>query len=184
MGRPKGSRDKIPTSVKGPGLRASKKYTEQTCEQATKLARLGATDEQMADFFGIHVNTFNYWKTHFAGFKESLTRGKAMADAEVADSLYRRALGYSHPAIKINVDKGVVIKTEVVEHYPPDTTACIFWLKNRQPALWRDRIEHTGNNGGAIEVKEVSDLEAARRIAYLLAKAEDVIEGELTEIVH
>lgn len=64
----------------------------------------------------------------------------------VSKRLYSRALGYSHKATKIFLRAGDSEPTlvEYTEHYPPDTTACIFWLKNRQPRKWRDRqeIEH------------------------------------------
>ena len=78
----------------------------------------------------------------------------------IADSLYHRAKGYSHPAVKIlSVAQGAGQPSEVqevpyTEHYAPDTTAAIFWLKNRQPKKWRDKqeVEHTGPNGGALKI--------------------------------
>ena len=72
---------------------------------------------------------------------ESLTRSKAEADAQVEQSLYRRATGYSHKSEKIFNFQGEIIRAQTVEHYPPDTTAMIYWLKNRQPDKWRDRRE-------------------------------------------
>ena len=67
-----------------------------------------------------------------------------MSDLEVADKLYRRALGYSHEAVKIFMPAGSdePVYASYTEHYPPDTTAAIFWLKNRSRAYWRDKQDH------------------------------------------
>jgi len=122
------------------------KYKPEYPEQAAKLCRLGATDREMADFFKVNEDTFNNWKLAHPEFAESLKTAKAEADARVIESLYRRALGYSHDEVHISNYQGEITMTPIVKHYPPDTVACIFWLKNRQPADWRDRkeIEHSG----------------------------------------
>lgn len=118
------------------------KYKPELPEQAAKLCRLGATDRELAEFFGVSESTLNLWKSEHPEFSESLKRGKAESDARVEQSLYRRALGYSHDAVKILMTKdGDVYREEYVEHYPPDTVACIFWLKNRQPEHWRDKFD-------------------------------------------
>ena len=96
--------------------------------------------------FGVAEATFNAWKKAHPEFFEELRNGRALADSKVVASLYQRALGYSHDAVKIfNVD-GSPMVVPYVEHYPPDAVACIFWLKNRQPALWREKadVHHTG----------------------------------------
>lgn len=102
----------------------------------------------MADFFGVSESTINNWKQEHPEFLESLKRGKLEADATVADSLFRRANGWEHDAVKIVADAktGDSLLVPYVEHYPGDTTAQIFWLKNRRPDLWRDKqnIEHSG----------------------------------------
>ncbi len=131
------------------------KYTDITLEQAYKLALLGAKDEQLADFFKVTVSTIAEWKNSKEGFSEALKEGKYKADAEVADSLYNRALGYEYTeqqAIKCRKGKdangGIIEEIEVVSVarvVPPDTTACIFWLKNRQKEQWRDKHEIGGN---------------------------------------
>jgi len=64
-----------------------------------------------------------------------------LADAEVANKLFQRATGYSHDDVHISNYQGQVCITPIIKHYAPDTTACIFWLKNRRPDLWRDRTE-------------------------------------------
>jgi hypothetical protein len=118
------------------------KYKPEFDAQALKLCKLGATDRELAEFFTVDEATINRWKSDFPSFCESLKRGKQESDDRVEQSLYRRALGYSHDAVKILMTKeGDVFREEYVEHYPPDTTACIFWLKNRRPEQWRDKID-------------------------------------------
>ena len=136
---------------------APTKYREEYAEQAYKLCLLGAKDKDLAGFFGISEQTLNNWKAAHPKFMESLKEGKDYADANVAKSLYRRAKGYEHEAVKIVADAktGSEHIVHYTERYPPDTTACIFWLKNRQREHWRDKQqhEHTGANGGPIQTQ-------------------------------
>lgn len=122
------------------------KYHEGMVKQARKLAQLGATDREVADFFDVTEKTIYSWQHEHPKFCEALKVGKAVADDRVEKSLYRRALGYSHDAVKIMAVEGNVVQEPFIEHYPPDTTACIFWLKNRRREEWRDKaeVEHTG----------------------------------------
>lgn len=116
-------------------------YKVEYNEQVYKLCLLGATDIEIADFFGIAKSTLNKWKHDFNEFMDSIKKGKEYADANVANKLYNRALGYEHKEDKIFNDQGVPLIVPTVKHYPPDTTAAIFWLKNRQPAKWREKQE-------------------------------------------
>lgn len=136
-----------------PGGRPSK-YKPEFPEQAAKLCALGATDRDIADFFKVSEQTINRWKSDYPEFCESLKLAKEAADQRVEQSLYRRALGYSHDSVHVSNYQGAVTLTPIVEHYAPDTTACIFWLKNRKPAEWRDRVEQalTGKDGGPIVI--------------------------------
>ena len=117
------------------------RYNKEYNEQAYKLCLLGATDKQLADFFGVRESTINTWKLRHSAFLESLKKGKIVADAEVAHKLFHRATGYEHPEDKIfcNAD-GEVTRVSTTKHYPPDTGAAFIWLKNR--AGWRDKQEH------------------------------------------
>lgn len=128
-------------------------YRPEYAELAYKFALLGITDERLAEFFDIVPQTLYNWKEAHPEFLEALTRGKEEADANVAKSFYHRALGYSHEAVKIFNNDGQPMVVPYTEHYPPDTGACLSWLKNRQPKLWRDRIEHTGADGGPITLE-------------------------------
>lgn len=128
-------------------------YKPEYCEQGYKLCLLGATDADMASFFEVVESTINKWKLDYPEFSESIKKGKDQADAVVASKLFHRATGYEHPEVDIKLYQGMIIKTDLVKHYPPDTTAAIFWLKNRQKEKWRDRqdMEHTGRDGAPIE---------------------------------
>ena len=123
------------------------KYKPEYVNQAAKLCMLGATDIEIADFFEINVATLYRWKNEHPEFCESLKVSKEIADDRVERSLFARANGYEHEEVDIRVIDKEIVKTEIRKFYPPDTAAAIFWLKNRRPALWRDKtdIEHTGS---------------------------------------
>lgn len=122
------------------------KFKPEFVKQALMMARVGATDREVAESFEVDEATIYRWKHTKPEFCEALKVGKDVADDRVEQSLYRRALGYSHDAVKMHVVEGVVAVTPFVERYPPDTTAAIFWLKNRRPAEWRDKQEHEHNH--------------------------------------
>lgn len=130
------------------------KFKAEFVEQAAKLAALGATDRDVADFFGIDERTVNRWKQTNEEFCQALNVGKDAADDRVKQSLYRRAVGYSYDAVKIFMPANAPapVYAPYVEHCPPDTTAAIFWLKNRDPDAWRDvsRHEHAGKDGAPL----------------------------------
>lgn len=124
------------------------KYKPEYLAQAVKLCALGATEEQLADFFGVQVSTLYEWREKHPQFSEAIKEAKSEHDAAVERSLLERAQGYSHKAEKIFLSRfGEVVRAEYTEHYPPDPTSMIFWLKNRQPQKWRDRQEITGKDG-------------------------------------
>lgn len=116
-------------------------YKEEYNEQAYNYCLLGATDAELAVFFGVCVATINNWKNDYPLFLESLKQGKEMADARVAKALFSRATGYSHEDVDIKMYEGQIIETPTIKHYPPDATSMIFWLKNRQPEKWREKRE-------------------------------------------
>lgn len=117
------------------------KYKPEYSAQAYKLCLLGATDKDLAKFFEVEESTLNNWKKDHPEFLESIKEGKDQADAVVAQSLFHRATGYSHKDVDIRMYKGKIVTTPLTKHYPPDSTAAIFWLKNRQPEKWRDKQE-------------------------------------------
>jgi hypothetical protein len=118
-------------------------YKPEYCNFVVKLCKLGATDKDLANYFEVNEDTINEWKKRHPEFSESLKQGREVADAEIGESLYQRAKGYEHKEDQIFQFQGNPVIVPTVKHYPPDSTACIFWLKNRQPAKWRDIHNHT-----------------------------------------
>jgi hypothetical protein len=117
-------------------------FKPEYVEQAKKLCELGATDVEMADFFKVAVSTFYLWKNKQPEFSEALKAGKSAADERVERSLYHKAVGYTFESEKVFQFQGQIIRAPTREHVPPDTTAMIFWLKNRRADEWRDKTEH------------------------------------------
>jgi len=133
-------------------------YRPEMDDLAYHLALLGADDKKLGEVFGVDERTINNWKHDQPTFFQSLTRGKDRADAEIAQSLYHRAKGYSHPAVRIiavSEGQGQGSRIEQVpytQHYPPDTPAAALWLTNRQRRIWRNRQDHeiSGPAGGPV----------------------------------
>jgi hypothetical protein len=146
-------------------------FTAAHCEQAFRLALLGATDEEMADFWGITTQTLNVWKKSAPGFLAALMRGKLDADANVANKLYQRAIGYSHKAVKIFNDQGTPLIVPYTEHYPPDTNAATTWLALRQRGRWSPPKQEplTVNLNVALQGASEEDLRA--KLAELTQRA-------------
>jgi len=114
-----------------------------------KLCALGATDAQLADFFQVSVSTVALWKVEHQEFSDALRVSKDEADDKVERSLYQRAMGYEHDEVDIRVLNGEIVQTQIRKFYPPDTTAGIFWLKNRRPERWRElKALELGNKDG------------------------------------
>jgi len=114
------------------------KWRRRFAVEAERLCKLGATDKDLAAFFGVGATCIDQWKHRHKAFKAALDAGKQLPDTEVEASLYKRATGF--------------VSAEG-QAYPPDVTACIFWLKNRRPDAWRDRREHT--LGGSLKIDTI-----------------------------
>lgn len=146
---------------------------------ARAMARLGATEQEIADALDTTVTTLNAWKKRHPEFLAALKEGKDVANSLVEDSLYKRAMGYRYTETEIVEEAGkvsvvvtrgknkgktkltpaTVIRTKTLhKSVAPDVTAQIFWLCNRQPERWRNvsRHEHTGPNGGPIAFRDLS----------------------------
>lgn len=123
----------------------AKSKWEQVKDKLTLVegwARDGLTDIQIAEKLGISKDTFYEYKKKYSDFSDSLKKGKEIVDYEVENALLKKALGYTITLKKEKVTKDgnvVEIKEEVL--VPPDTTAQIFWLKNRKPKEWRETQE-------------------------------------------
>lgn len=108
-------------------------------------ARDGLTDEQIAENIGISRSTLNNWKDKYPDISDTLKKGKDVVDRQVENALLKRALGYEYTEVTreyIPEVGEVTVTKEVTKQVVPDTTAQIFWLKNRKPDKWRDKQEY------------------------------------------
>lgn len=161
---------------KHPGGRPTK-YKPEYVEQAYKLCLLGFTDEELAKFFEVEPETIDNWKKAHTEFFRSVNAGKEIADAEVAQSFHKRAVGYkydevTYERIETEID-GVSDKEDDIKHeiykkkvvtkeLPPDAGAALNWLKNRQKKKWRDKIETgftdgEGNDANPVTIFQLPD---------------------------
>ncbi|CVF68423.1 terminase [Serratia ureilytica] len=125
------------------------KYQEAYAEQARKLCLLGYTDAELASFFEVSEATINNWKLEHPEFLESIKKGKAVADGEVASTLFNRAIGYTAKEKREEKTADGFKEVDAEKHVPGDVTAMIFWLKNRQKDKWREKqdVNHTSDDG-------------------------------------
>ena len=130
-------------------------YREEYAEQAKKLCLHGLTDEEVASFFNVHVATLYRWQIKHPEFCEALKSGKELSDERVERSLYHKAVGYTFKSEKVFQFQGAIVRANTIEHLPPDTTAAIFWLKNRRKEQWRDRSEIDQTIKGEVTVNEI-----------------------------
>jgi hypothetical protein len=142
-------------------------YDERLHAIAGNLAKLGLIDDEIADALGIARSTLYEWKNRYPDFSDAINGGKVLADAVVVSKLYDRACGaewVEQQAFKVR--RGSDEEVEVVDvrrASPPDTAACIFWLKNRQPKHWRDRVEESVSdvNEAAVELQRIASASRA-----------------------
>ena len=141
------------------------RYKAENVVIAKNMCLLGATDKHLADCFEVSEQTINNWKKKYKEFNLALKEGKIYSDAVIAKALFGRAKGMKITEEKITSDGSIV---ELKKELPPDPTSMIFWLKNRQPELWRDKqdMELTGKDGGPILTKQ----ERSERMKELLEK--------------
>nr|DAH35918.1 MAG TPA: terminase small subunit [Caudoviricetes sp.] len=136
-------------------------------------AKSGLTDEQIAHNMGICRDTLIQWKKKFPDISYSLKVNKEVADIQVENALFKKALGYKvvdiiYERVK-NLDTGeyeLVPAKKTERDVPPDTTAQIFWLKNRKPDVWSDRKDVL-LNGKVNTVAEMTDEELEKKIASI-----------------
>lgn len=136
-------------------------YRAEYVRQAEKLCELGATDQEIADFFEVDVSTIYRWKNEHSDFCDAIKVAKEAADNRVERSLYQRAIGYEQDEVKIfmpaNAEKPVYAPYRA--KITPDTAAAIFWLKNRRSQEWRDRqvVEHDVSDSLIDKLKAAQD---------------------------
>lgn len=110
-------------------------------------ARDGLTDEQIAEKIDISRSTLSDWKNRFSDISDALKKGKEIVDIQVENALLKRALGYEYQEERIEKsDKDGLKVIQTIKHVPPDTTAQIFWLRNRRAGRWRNNPEAPGDS--------------------------------------
>lgn len=118
-------------------------------------ARDGLTDEQIAHNMGITVKTLWVWKNKYGKLCNALKKGKEVVDTIVENALLKRALGYRYD--EVTIEDGIETK-RVTKEVQPDTTAQIFWLKNRRPDKWRDKQNVEVSGSLKTETSKLDDL--------------------------
>lgn len=149
--------------VPGPGRDSL--YDPSMNDQARKLALLGLTNEEMAEFFGVHVSTFYRWMADATAFREAVNEGKTIADANVADSLYKRATG-EHVQLEkvVKGPDGQHAAIKYMTYIPGDAGAALNWLKNRRRQNWQDKVDHSHSGSIDLVNKEQRDAAVAAAI--------------------
>jgi hypothetical protein len=139
-------------------------YKPEYAEEAHGHCLAGATNADLADVFEVAPRTIDNWIANIPEFAKAVREGRAVADARVARSLYERAVGYQHTVEQTVLHRGVERKLTNTVHYPPDTGACIFWLRNRRRDLWGNQRPA---NDGALSDDDMAALDAASERARL-----------------
>lgn len=144
-------------------------FNESFIPIAEKMCSLGATDADLADAFGVSTVTIQNWQSKYPEFKTAIALGKAeVFDPKVERALAQLALGYSVDIEEVKITKdGDEIRYDIRKHYPPNVTACIFWLKNRKPEMWRDTYDHNHTSSDAEKPSE-------QLLAEIRAEAEEL----------
>ena len=142
-------------------------------------ARDGLIDEQIAANIGISRETLYQWKNKYSDISDALKRGKEVVDIQVENALLKRAFGYEYTEVTQevceNAETGEMelhVTKKVTKEVVPDTTAQIFWLKNRRTDKWRDKqdIEHSGG----LSVRSVYENMSEEELMELAKKYEKI----------
>lgn len=115
------------------------RFEPEMCDQAHNYCLLGATNDDLADFFGVHPSTIDRWIAAHVEFRDAVKRGRVVADSRVARGLFDRAVGYERKIERVMIVRGEPKPVASTVYYPPNVQACIFWLRNRRPGTWGDR---------------------------------------------
>lgn len=142
------------------------KFNQKLGEAFVRLSREGKTVEEIADVVGVSKRTLQNWMGKDTDLMLAVREARQVADELVEAALFSRALGYSHEEIKHFAHEGVVSdKRTVIKHYPPDTTAIMFWLRNRNPKKWKEKTEGDVNVNNSVNLSTLTDEQLDARLA-------------------
>jgi hypothetical protein len=159
------------------------KYKEEYNEEAYELCLLGCTNEELAEYFDINVDTIYEWQKKYTQFSESIRLGKKSADSKVSKALYERATGcivVKQQVVKLRRgDDEVVEIVEIKIELPPDVAAGKFWLNNRQPLKWKEKREEKEDDN---KFKGTFILQVGKDgIVPLPSREEDIVDFTMNE---
>jgi transcriptional regulator with XRE-family HTH domain len=149
-------------------------YQPSYAARVRDLSMAGLKDAEIARLLGVSLTTLHAWEERYPEFASAWRDGRLQADAMVVGALFKKACGYK--INKYKETKDGIFREEVI--IPVDTAACIFWLTNRQADMWKPKSDENPGGRGTLIVDDMDDLEAARRIAFVLAKATQDLIGE------
>ena len=132
------------------------RFHPDMCEEAHNYCLLGATNDELADFFSVSPSTIDNWIAGHRDFESAVKSGRVVADAKVARGLYARAVGYERKVEREVILGGELKPVTSTVHYPSNVQACIFWLRNRRRRSWRDAPDDPST-----EVDDIALLDAA-----------------------
>lgn len=140
-----------------------------------KLYLLGLSDEKVADCLDVSRETLLAWKRDYPEFRSTIKQAKEIADAEVAQAVYRRAKGCKIKATKIfyNAQEDKIVTQDYYERYPPDVNAARLWLTNRHPDKFRDKPEQELDDPKSPPVVNVNVYAQDDKVAKLKKDAAD-----------
>lgn len=126
------------------------KLNDEIAQKITELVKEGYPVYQICDILNISRNTVKNWQKDDLDFLIAFKKAKMIADEMVELSLFKRATGYSLPETKVFNHEGEIIEHTIEKHYPADTQAAMFWLRNRRPDVWKEKVESDNVQNNAI----------------------------------
>lgn len=142
-------------------------YHPSYAARVRDMCYLGAPDSEIAKLLGVSMSTLKAWRERYPEFDYAWTDGTYHASVKVVNALIKRAIGYDKIIWK-DTPNGMM---QELKHIEPNVPACVFWLTNKHPDQWKSKVEHEMGNNGMIPVDALTEIEAARRIAFALSKA-------------
>lgn len=135
-------------------------FHPEMCEQAHNYCLLGATNDELAEFFDVSPRTIDNWIADHADFGKAVKSGRVLADAKVARGLYARAVGYERKVEREVILGGELKPVTSTVHYPPNVQACMFWLRNRRRRTWCD-MGRDASTDPSTHIDDIALLDAA-----------------------
>jgi len=144
-------------------------YTPDNAEIARLACMLGATNETLAERFEVSRRTIDNWIATIPEFGNAIRQGRQVADETVISALFSRATGMEQKMTKVFCYRGQPVTANYTVQLPPETRACMYWLRNRRPGQWRENRPLIDDRDDEDWVRE---LEEASERARLISMAE------------